>query len=529
MTYTQNRIGVLEALLAAVVQGVQIVVKDAPAELVARVNFVKGLLALLPPPARFGVTFTTHSDANTPLDAQIRFYDDSAPPDETLVYHWSTATVSGHEVEDGYSRYVISQLRLDAQLVIQETHALTQVAAWRIKQGDSLADALSYASYRHAVDQALRDNQPVEIEDVSEILASDRSLDADLKRLYAQHLLTLSLALGDMQYADPISVTLAHDDDLSRITYQKMTEALDDGYTGLVYQTLTRWLSNPLGPHTYEWAELTHRAVLAHMDQLGGGGRCGSDHQFFCRSRGYGPSVGINRIVPRLIELALPLSLRHQPLAELLFRLSMNYLDYEVIIRLLESPRFVERLPESIQRLVPYLTQNESDRASAGLLLEVNKAFGEQFGPLALLRMTEAAVRADRLDLVDAEILRELVGVATTRWGVQHAELLKVVVLSLSNDDLLPVLDEPGPIYLLQILLLQRDYGALAQEMLHHARLLYPGDLQVRYAAMVQRLFGETEIDAPNSLTAVQAIEQHGIKSIPLLMAYIGVWNAMRV
>ena len=135
MTYTHNRTQVIESLLAAVVQGVQIVVQGAPPEQEARTGLVKGLLALLPPPARFGVTFTTHSETDTALDAQIRFYSDDQPPEDTLVYDWDKAQVSGNTVDDDYSHFVISQLRLDAELVIQETQALTSVAAWRIRQG----------------------------------------------------------------------------------------------------------------------------------------------------------------------------------------------------------------------------------------------------------------------------------------------------------------------------------------------------------------------------------------------------------
>src|SRR5690606_14900856 len=86
MTITHNRLDEIEALLAAVVAGVQIIVQGAPPELDARLNLVKGLLALLPPPARFGVTFTTHSEPDTHVDAQIRYLSGDAPPPDTLVF-----------------------------------------------------------------------------------------------------------------------------------------------------------------------------------------------------------------------------------------------------------------------------------------------------------------------------------------------------------------------------------------------------------------------------------------------------------
>ena len=177
MNCTKNRTDVIEVLLSAVVQGVQLTIKNAPDALDPRVDFVKGLLALLPPPARFGVTFTTYSAPDAKLDAQIRFIGGEATTAKTLVFNWSDAHVEGNKVEDDYSHFIVSQLRLDADLVIQQTQELTPVAAWRIKRGDSLATALGYASHRMTVDRAVRNNLPVEIDDVSEVLAQDRTLD----------------------------------------------------------------------------------------------------------------------------------------------------------------------------------------------------------------------------------------------------------------------------------------------------------------------------------------------------------------
>src|SRR5690606_8418155 len=95
MNFTRNRTDVIESLLSAVVGGVQMIVVGAPHALKPRVDFIKGLLALLPPPARFGVTFATHTELDTPVDAQIRFVENEQPPAETLVFNWPDAQVSG--------------------------------------------------------------------------------------------------------------------------------------------------------------------------------------------------------------------------------------------------------------------------------------------------------------------------------------------------------------------------------------------------------------------------------------------------
>jgi hypothetical protein len=521
MTITHNNSDVIKALLAGVVQGVQIIVRAAPPALEPRVNLVKGLLALLPPPARFGVTFATHSRADTPLDAQIRFIGEETPPPDTLVFDWPDARLSGRIVEDDYSQFMISQLRLDATFVLQETSTLTPIAAWRIKQGDSLAAALAYASYRKTLDHALANNLPVEISEVSDVLAHDRTLDADLRRRYAHHVLAFSLALGNMQFADPIAPLLRQDEALENDVLQKLDETLAAGQIELVYDTLTRWLGNPMGPQGHNWLQLAHQAILARMDQLGNNGDVAGINAFLIDIQRANPGLEVSRVVPRLIELALPLSLRHQPLAQTIFLLAMNYLDLDVVLRLLDAPRYVAQMPAPIRRLVPVLHNRQPDPAPPGLLMEVSSAFGPEWQPLLLLRCTEAALNAARPDLLDAAALNGLVSVASDRWGLQHRELLESVVQYLSTDEWLPALDDALP--LLQILLLLGDYAALAREMLHQARVLYPGDRQIDYTQQVQRLFARTPLTPARAMEALRAIEANGIRSTPLIMAQIGV------
>ena len=143
MTATRDRLDVIETLLAALIQGVQIVVRDAPDDLQVRISLIEGLLALLPPPARFGVTFATHVLPSTRINAQIRFFSDDPMPTDAVIYQWDEARVKGAKIENEYARYIRSQLRLDTGLVVEQTTALTGVAAWRIRLGDPLAEALT--------------------------------------------------------------------------------------------------------------------------------------------------------------------------------------------------------------------------------------------------------------------------------------------------------------------------------------------------------------------------------------------------
>jgi hypothetical protein len=528
MNFTRNRMDTIESVLAGIVQGVPVVVQNAPPNLEERVTFVQGLLAFLPPSARFGVTFATHSVPSTKIDSQIRFYAGDTPEDGGLLYDWSAAAVSGNVVEDDYSHFIVSQLRLDAELVIQQTRALTSVASWRIKRGDKLSEALSYASYRLKLDNALVNNQPVEIDEVAKVLAEDPTLDGDLRTAYARHLLAFALALGDTGPAEPIAILPRQQPDLEQAILQQFTDTLADGKAGLIFETLARWLANPMGPVGTPWVDLTHRAALMEFDALIRAGDLAAITRFLERVHEMDPGVQMSRIVPKMIELALPLSIRDRKLAETVFLLAVHYLDIEILRKLLGGKTFIAQLPRNVGRLVPYLTGEDRGAPPSGLLMDVARSFGEKWEPILLMRFVEAAMQAARPDLLDTPALDGLQRLAASPWGAKYEEVLRWVATQLSNDTTLMSLEEPGPRYLLQILLARHAYGELANQMLHQARVLYPGDLQIEYAQMVRYLFAETPIPTEEVPVALTAISNGGIKSLPLIMAHIGALEGHR-
>jgi hypothetical protein len=522
MTNTHNRIETIEELLAAIVQGVTLVVVNAPSELETRVKFVQSLLALVPPSARSGVTFATHTLPSTKADTQIRFLAGENVPSDAVIYDWTTGKVGGQDVDDVYSHFITSQLRLDAELVSKQTRALTTVAAWRIKRNETLADALGYAAYRFKVDEAVLNNQPVEIADVSKVLSEDPTLSDTLKIAYTRHLLAVSLALGDMQYADPIAITLRQQPDLEVALQQVFVDKIQEGKAGLVYDTLSRWIANPLGPTGMKWVEVTHKAALAHMDALVKARDVKAINTFLESIHHADAGVEISRVVPKLIEMALPLTVLDRDLNLTVFLLAINYLDSDVLRRLIGTQKFSAQLPPSLGRLMPYITREDVGLCPTGLLVDTAASFGEQWQNLVLVRLAEAAVHAKRPDIIDTPALAGLVRLIGTPVGLQYSQVIAWIARNASTDEELVSLDDPGPTYILQILLGLGDYNSLGDEMLHQARLLYPGDKQTNYVVMVRRLFAETKLEAEQIPAALDAINERGIKSLPLAMAYIG-------
>lgn len=522
MTFTRNRMPLIEQLLSAIVQGIPLVVQAAPPELETRIKFIQGLLALLPPSARFGVTFATHTMDYTAVDTQIRFHAGERLSRQMLVFHWERAKTGGNVVMDDYSHYITSQLRLDAELVAQQTLALTNVAAWRIRRGETLAQAMGYGATRLRLDESILNNQPVEVADVSRVLAEDPTLSDDLKIAYTRHLLAFALALGDMGYADPIAVTLRQQPELEIAVQNQFIEAVNDGQAGIVYDALDKWMGNPLGPVGMKWVELTHRAALTHLDSLVAARDVGGLNTFLEQIHHAEPGLEISRIVPKIVEKTLPLAMLDSDLNMTIFLLAVNYLDSDLLRRMVISSKFTAQLPSAFVRLVPYLTGQDAGIAPPGIVLGAAETFGEGWQNLILIRMSEMAVRAGRPDLIDTPELSSMIGLIQTAWGAQYSQTLAWIASNMSTDEVLERLEPPGPTYILQLLLAFGAYAELATEMTHQARMLYPGDRQGEYINTVRRLFAETYVQTEFVPAALEAVTRGGIRSVPLAMAYIG-------
>jgi hypothetical protein len=520
MNYTRDRPDVIETLLAALIQGVPIVVVGAPPDRGARAAFIEGLLTLLPPPARFGVTFTTHASGGTLLDAQIRFIND-APPDQVVVFDWESAKVSGVRVRDEYARFIKSQLRLSVTQAIEQTGALAAVASWRMRRGEKLADALRYASYRRKIDDALTSGLPVETPEVARILGEDPTLSDELRVVYVKHLMAFALALEEVAHSDLLATAARGQPDLERVILSQMEEALAQGKADRVYKRLSRWMRNPLGFKGMYWTDLLHRSAISFATMLARDGDAEKLHLFLEQFRTVHSDTQIDSIVPQLIQIALPLRARSPNLSLTLFAMAARSLSSDHWRRFLAIKQ-ISPLPRPLQQLLAQLNAEDNDPAPEGLLARVVAGFTPEWRPLMAIRLAEAAVLAGRYRLLDRTAVEQAASAAFTPWGETHTESLRLIVRTLSVDELLVRLGKEGAYALLQILLARGAYDELANELIRHQQLLYPVDKQLEFAGMLRQLFATTPFPLESVSLALKTLSVKLIKPLPLAMAYFG-------
>src|SRR5262249_18136925 len=124
--YCKNNLKTVGNLLAGLVQAWGLGIINAPLSLSDRVTFGQGLMALLPAPARVAITFATSVMDPAQTNAQIKFLTSDMRPARHLMFDWATGNLLNDPPEDTYSKFILSQLRLDTSLVIEQTEKLAR-------------------------------------------------------------------------------------------------------------------------------------------------------------------------------------------------------------------------------------------------------------------------------------------------------------------------------------------------------------------------------------------------------------------
>ena len=518
MTITQNRLDLVENLLGAVVQNVPVVVIGAPLDMAQRVGFIQGLLAMLPPSVRFAVTFATQTSPGHDADVQLRFRSEGEIPANSCVYQWGAGRVAGQTVEDGYSRFMVSQLRLDASLVSERTRALTAATGWRMRQGDKLADALAYGSYRLKVDNALINNLPVDKVDVAKVLESDPTLSDALRRAYALHLVKFSLAMDAIADADPIVKLMTEHPELESLVLEEVMKAPPVP----AFQLMTRWLQSPTPPRNRQsWEDHTARLAQARVGHLVRE-RDIDGLNAFLTTLSYSGKEN-ERIATNVIDMVMPLAVQNAEIAENVLLFACVYLPLPLLRRVFAVKSFTNQLSPQIKQVMALLSGNAGHVVPPqGILFDVAQQYGDEMGTIVLARLCEMAQAANRGDLLDEQVMRGIARLAMSERGGLHADRIRALAARNTNEEL-QVLGHDGAFQQLRVRLALGDYTEVASMLVQQSIVLYPGDHQIKYIRMIERLFHETAVPPAKLARAAAELQVNGIKGAPLVMALIGM------
>jgi hypothetical protein len=521
MGYTRNNTKHIEPLLSAVINGQPLVIQNAPDDVESRVGLVQGILGLLPASTRFSVTFILHTN-DPEANAQILF-SNFPIPEKSTGYDWQSGKIQ-NEVSNDYSRFILSQLRLDTELAIQKADSLTQAAGWRFKNGEKLSEALAYASHRASIDQAVENNLPVSTEDVSKILNEDPTLDDAQQIAYGKHLVNFALALNDMAHTEPIAVVSAKHPELASYTLRQFTDAMMNGKASTIFSTLATWMQLPNAPQTPEWVDLLNKSGALTIRDIINERNIPALKSYLAHLQKLALTGFVNRIMPKVLEVSVPLTGEDSALSSQVLLLGMTALDATAFQKMLTTPSFAKVLPKEIRRFLQVVNVPDAPVAP-NLLADATKAMPLDHQDDALIRFAEMATATKRVELIDLDTLKAMKRIALASNGGKYFDKISQIARHL-NDNHLTIIGEESARLLLQLFLAVQRYDYVNKSMNEQSRLIYGGDRQEDFVKMVQEVVADTPVPTIEMIAAIRAIQSYGMSHAPMMCFVCGALDA---
>lgn len=425
-SYAGDDIKNVESVLAALLNRQNIAILNAPADLAKRMRFIHGMLSMLPAPARVGITWATSVEKAEDTRAQLKFMAGADHPADHLIYDWMGGQVIGEPPKDKYSKFIASQLRLDASLVVENTNRMARTAVWRAMRKESLAQALHFASRRAAIDSAVMNNQPADRETVAEILQQDPTLSEELTLQYALHLLAFTLALDtEIEHADVLPVVAASHRPVAEAVYQQLKNAIDDSGKYLkVQQLVERWLTAVPQATSLPWHRLAYQAIFKQLDGLLQAKDTKQILTFLQQIQAMPSAMQLQNILPQIIE-RIQTAAYDQELARAVFALSARHMPLNGLQKLASDPAFVPYLPPRIQYALTFLHRDPRSEPPEKLFVQAVGDVEPENRMIVMSRLIEWAVSLGRMNLVDQRTLEGVMKAAQAGYAEHFDQLIQ--------------------------------------------------------------------------------------------------------
>lgn len=527
--YCSDKVKNVEAILAALIHNHPIAILNAPVSLQNRLGFIQGLLSLLPAPARVAMTWATHADGAASMPTQINFVSSAHDlSDQHCIYDWEQGELLSEPVSDKYSKFIASQLRLDASLVVESTNNIARTAVWRAMRKDSLPQALLFASRRAAIDSAVSSNQPADRETVAAILRQDPTLEGRLRVLYAKHLLAFTLALGDeFQHADVLPVVAAADRPVAEAVFIQMREATQNVKNTLnIINLVERWLVNVPQASVIPWQQLAYEAATRYMEAALTEGKSRKAVEFLQRIQGANRALRMENVVPQLLDISWGAAAYDKDLALAVFLLSAEYLPIETFLGVVGDSHLVGQLPPRLQQALYYLQRQRQTNPPPNVLVSVLSDLDAQHRMLVLGRLAELAVYLKREELIDTRILEGLLRASQSGYAWRFAGLLQHLANRYSQPDKLKELDQASLELLPHLYFSMQRYETGLQLLEHYQNTIFGPARLNTFTTVLGNIFQNSTlpIDALEKVFAL--IEHSKLRPEPRTRAYTTVLMA---
>lgn len=531
MRYTKSNTKMIGSLLGGLVQAMGVGVINAPPSLKDRLSFVEGLLALLPVPARVAITICTSVVDSQQIRAQFKFFDAATFPPSYIVYDWANRRLIGGEPpEDVYSKFVVSQLRLDTSVVVEQTEKSARTAVWRAMRKDDLANALAWIARRFTLDSMISTNQPAPLQEIAGVLREDPTLPDDLRVAYAKHLVTRSLVDGDLAHTDIIPTISAHNKDVSDAIFVVLEAAAAKMDTAqAVFDMVERWvLHPPLGVDVERWRPLLslaiqtrHAAVMATNDTSG-------LLTLTERLVETPAALGIERIIVQLITSSYRKAYEDARIARAIFLMAISHLPMGGLQRILSDQRYVAQLPPLIQEAIAYLVQTATRPPKPGILSKAAESYGSEVQPLILGRLVEWAFNTERYDLLDTESLRGMVRVAASSYGERFDPLFMGMTQQLATPDLMRRMPSDLLHRLITMSLARGHFDYAVRQMQGYQDSLFKATEQWQLAEIGRVAIREAPMDVEKALAALNAVRESSLRPMLQIGLYLGALEGQK-
>ncbi len=520
LLYCQDSFAAVEGILAGVVQGWPVAIVNSPPDIEKRLRFLQGLLSLLPPPARTGITFATHVHNFTSTQVQIKFATQRATPENHIVYDWGESQLLSEPPDDPYSHYIVTQLRLDPALVVEHTTQLARTAVWRAMQREKLGQALAWVSRRAALDQTVRNGQPADRAKVAAVLREDPTLPDDLRLVYVRHLLAFALALNEPDSADVIAAQCATRAFVTQAVREQLRTAIANEQASIVYTLLERWILRVPEGSAVDWQPLLHTAAQTHFLALLQAEQIEQALAFLEKLRAAPAALQLEAIFAALVKSAQSAARTHTALARALFLLAVEFSSAGDLHQLLTDTAFVHQLPPPTQIAISYLQPEALTLPPAHVLDMGASVFGEGYRMLVLARFVELAVILQRPELVDTTALQALLVMTQSPRSDNFAQLIHHIIEDFSQIAVLQTLEPPGPRVLIQLLLQMREHEqALTMLEFYQSDVFGPARLD-EFTALSGEIFRLVALPSEELNAALGQLEGSQLRPEPRAAIY---------